>query len=261
MSRILGLPRNAALALLAIFICAFFLLLALVIPWPGTNQPSPVATGPALQVTADRNDPARPASPQSAPAPDALFAPPSAAKTVNLLELVNPVQNAVVGQWVMEGDTLKNTTSGRSQIEFPYAPPAEYDYRVIFQRDQGNGFVALICAAGGSQFIWRMNPNGNSGFALVDGKGFNNNRSSVQSVPWSHNGQPDTLVLRFRADHVDVFLDDQPVTTLQTNYQDMHSHANFQQPHDNTLGFFASEPLTIQSAQVIEITGTGTRIH
>jgi hypothetical protein len=243
----LGLPRNAAIALLAVVIVVFFMSMAFFIPW--SHGDSGFSVSPSTSADAA-------AMPRQLPTPAATE---STKETIELLKLVDPTQDAIHGDWVRDGDVLKNGhAAGTSQIEFPYVPPAEYDLRITFQCDQTKGSMAVICAAGGSQFVWRMEAGGAAGFALVGGRGFRGNRSTQHSIQWNHFGQPETLSFKFRRDHIDVLLDDQPATTFETDYQDLSLHPSFRQHRPDTLGIFATGVIVLQTVQVVEVTGHGT---
>ena len=61
--------------------------------------------------------------------------------------------------------------AANGRFEWPFAPGAEYDYRVEFTRTAGTGAISFILAGGGHQFAWTLSAANNSvaAFGLVDG--------------------------------------------------------------------------------------------
>jgi hypothetical protein len=97
---------------------------------------------------------------------------------------------------------------------------------------------------------------------MVNGKAFGRNPSSKQAQDWLITGQQQELIIQFRHDGMAVFLDDNPVTTLATNYDNMSLGQMFQLPHGDTLGISVDhDDLTIESVEVLEISGPGKSLR
>jgi len=179
---------------------------------------------------------------------------------VDLLKLVDPQQQTLLIGWRLIDGTLVSDPTKPSHIEFPYVPPQEYDYRVVFTRSSGNGYMACICHGGDRQFVWRMGsaqPTAAAGFGVVDGKNFGQNVSS-RSGKWLLTGEQEELVIQIRRDGVQAILNDVPISRLKTNYRNVALGSVFKQTRDDTIGLFiAPNDLTVESAEVIEISGPG----
>jgi hypothetical protein len=192
--------------------------------------------------------------------PLTALASPAPAQTVDLLALTDPARDAVSGVWAKLDATVTSDPAALAQIEFPYVPPAEYDLRILFVRSFGDGDLAIICHGGDSQFIWRMGGRRGSaaGFGLVDRKAFNRNASSRQTQEWLITGQQQELIIQVRHESVSATLDETPVSTLVTNFENLSLSRQFQLHRTDTLGVSVDhDDLTIESAQVLEISGPG----
>lgn len=94
---------------------------------------------------------------------------------IELLRLVDPGKDAVVGEWVFEGTTLvcaKAVSAARIQI--PYIPPEEYDLSVVLERKSGSQGANVGLSNGTVQFhlvidSFEQNKYA-SGLSLIDGR-------------------------------------------------------------------------------------------
>jgi len=104
--------------------------------------------------------PAATVAPGSAAAPEkpaaAQSGKPFAPRTINLLALCDPKRDAVKGSWRMEDGELIVKSGNGPQLNFPYKPPAEYDYCVDFTRGDCKELTTLICPHGAHVVYWDM---------------------------------------------------------------------------------------------------------
>jgi hypothetical protein len=191
----------------------------------------------------------RDANPAPAPAP--------AMKRIDLLKLLNPSKNTISGYWNLNDGVLSTAEGAKAQIEFPYTPPQEYDYRIQLERSRGTAPVSLICVGGGHEFSWVLGGAKNtiSGLAMLDGKNFDDNPSTVtRARPLIVNGQPHLLVVTVRKEIVRAFIDGIQHCVLKTDYKNLTIDPALQQPGKTTLGLCCNgDSISVQSADVLEI--------
>ncbi len=85
-------------------------------------------------------------------------------EAVDLLELLDPDQHAVAGQWSFNQQRLESPKAFGARIEIPYQPPAEYQLRAIVEPlDEPNGLL-LGQRSGEHRFAVLVN------YALDDGE-------------------------------------------------------------------------------------------
>src|SRR5262249_28058685 len=74
---------------------------------------------------------------------------------VDLLAQVNPNRDTLQGQWTLaEGKLI--SSGMQSQIQFPYIPNGEYDYRVQFERATAEKSVCMIVSFNGHMLGWHL---------------------------------------------------------------------------------------------------------
>jgi hypothetical protein len=189
---------------------------------------------------------------------------PTLPRTIDILALTDPTQDTVSGAWSKLDGTLTCIPGDIAHIEFPYIVPDEYDLRILFVRSSGTGDMAVILHGGDHQFVWRMGGRRNSaaGFGTVDGKAFGRNPSSKQAEEWLTTGQQEELIIQVRRDSVSTILNENPVSTLKTNFQNLALGQMFAQHRSDTLGIYVNhDDLTIESAEITEITASGRPVR
>src|SRR6185437_9273110 len=75
------------------------------------------------------------------------------APRINLLKLLNLSRDTLDGRCSLDNGKLIMDVG---RIEFPYVPPREYDYKVVFYKTEGDEALEQICCAGGHQFAWMV---------------------------------------------------------------------------------------------------------
>jgi hypothetical protein len=75
-----------------------------------------------------------------------LVDPTMAPRVVDLLQLVDVTRDALSGHWHLEGGKLSNERSNVTQIRFPYRPPSEYDFHLVYDRENADWGIELgVC--------------------------------------------------------------------------------------------------------------------
>jgi hypothetical protein len=179
---------------------------------------------------------------------------------VNLLDLVKVPQDAVNGTWSIKDGALVSDESSLCRIEFPYQPPEEYDYRVVFTRKSGDDCFTQICMGGKSQFAWMLGGWGNkiTGFQYIDGIGIDQNKTGVKKNSWLKDGQEYTSVVKIRKTGVEAYLDGKLVASWKTDFADMSLDPAWALNNNNVIGIGTwTTPTVFHTVEVVEVTGRG----
>lgn len=185
----------------------------------------------------------------------------SKSQTIDLLKLLDLKIDSVDGTWKLNDGVLTCDRSVGARIEFPYVPPAEYDFRIVFTRTAGNDGVHQTCAAFGHQFQWGLGVSQNSkaGFFKADNQGFDNQTMKPHSI---QNGRKYTSEVKIRDGVVDAFLDGERIAHWKTDYSDMSLFPDQLLHRADTIGICVwDSQVIVESAQVVEISGTGKMLR
>jgi S1-C subfamily serine protease len=179
---------------------------------------------------------------------------------VNLLGMVDLQRDAVKGAWKMDHGGLLSDAGDTCRIEFPYQPPEEYDFRIVFTRTEGDNAVHQVCAANGRQFTWLMGASGDTvcRLDLVGGHEANDNPTTKKADKWLTNGQEYTSLVKVRKTGVEAYLNGKLISAWKTDYSDMSLHSHWVLKHNNVLGVGSYQsPTLFRTIEVTEITGEG----
>ncbi|MBX7211666.1 MAG: DUF1080 domain-containing protein [Verrucomicrobiaceae bacterium] len=83
------------------------------------------------------------------------------ARVIDLLSLVDVKRDAINSEWKVatEGGVRSQRARTAGRLEFPYAPPAEYDYEIEFTVEDGaSGYVMQVLAVPDHWLDWRLLP-------------------------------------------------------------------------------------------------------
>jgi hypothetical protein len=181
---------------------------------------------------------------------------------IDLLNGISLKDQTVQGIWHQSDGALCSDQGIRTRIDFNYAPPAEYDYRVTFTKLEGNDSIDLILCARGRQFAWLMGSGGNKhcGFDQINARGAGDNASTVKNFPLL-TGKTYDCVVKVRAHEVSAYVEGRLLSQYETDYCDMGTRA-ISLYHTDTLGIATyATSYAISNAQVTEIAGSGTAVN
>ncbi len=173
----------------------------------------------------------------------------------DLLALVDPSKNTIEGDWELKGGILRGV-GGNNTIEFPYEPPEEYDYRIVFTRQNPkfSGFRQLF-TVNGHRFAFEIFDEGSAKIQ------YQNNHEVIGAVPKNlliAVGQRCTLVAKVRKDHFEAFLDGVSICRLTTDYSDLTMWRGQILPHPKTIGLVVFRNYAaIEAAVITEVNGVG----
>jgi hypothetical protein len=181
-------------------------------------------------------------------------------RRIDLLDLLDVTSDTVKGTWHLDDGVLTSEASSNSRVEFPYAPPEEYDFRIGFVIAKGDQGPEQICACAGHQFLWINGAFGNTicGFDLIQGKPVIDNQTAKRAKRWFTNGQRYLSVVKVRKGGIEAYINDKLVSGWKTDYSDMSLFDGWKIRQGDTVGLGAIDSvIKCDFAEVIEITGQG----
>jgi hypothetical protein len=182
---------------------------------------------------------------------------------INLLKMVDPGKDAVAGVWKLDEGKLVSPLGKSIRLEFPYQPPAEYDFRVVFSRLSGANNVSQVLSRQGKGFIWIMElGQSRCGFGLCRGLWITDagNPSITPVASTQNDAGSHTSVLEVRKDRVRCFFDGKLVRDHKTDYSDLSMNPDWKLRSEQLLGVATWESVTeFQRVDVIEVTGKGKK--
>lgn len=187
---------------------------------------------------------------------------PGAGAVIDLLRLVDPAKDAVAGTWTLKGGTLVSDGSQAARIEFPYEPPADYDFRIVFIRNEGSGDVYQSLTRSGKSFLWTMNCGPHYGFGDFKGRwvAFDDCQGGVILPSGIINGKTYTSLVQVRKDGVKGFLDGKLIKELKDPYGDLGPHDGLRLRKDTLLGAGCYQgATTFLKIELVEISGKGKK--
>jgi len=184
---------------------------------------------------------------------------------VNLLKMVDPAKDAVAGVWKLDEGKLVSPPGRLIRLEFPYQPPAEYDFRVVFSRLSGANNVSQVLSRQGKGFTWIMELGlSRGGFGLCRGLWITDaaNPSISPIVATQNDPGPHTSVLEVRKDRVRCFFNGKLVRDYKTDYSDLSMNPEWKLRSEQLLGLGTWESVAeFQRVEVIEVSGKGKRLR
>ncbi len=180
-------------------------------------------------------------------------------RIVNLLELSNPIHQVVAGRWEFISGSLVVDDTRAARMNFPYKPPAEYDYIVKFVTTRPGGNIAFLLSKGKVPFAWSLNTRGHMArLEDIDGHSIINNPCLRRYVlePWKHY----TAEIRVRKSGVTCLINGQVVQEeYKTDYSDLSRNVKWTMQNKRLLGIgsYSGFMNIVLEAKVREITGHG----
>jgi len=221
------------------------------------QEPAAVALAPVALLPDEPKpkDPAKVEAPD--PAADADWN-----KAIDLLAGLDVQKAKLKGTWTLKNGALLSDRNAYTQLQFPYDPPLEYDYRIVFKRVEGSSSANMILSSQDRAFLFLLDgwSDGSFGFDLIDGKFANDNPTGIKLAPFE-NGRVYTSVVQVRKDRLIAFLDGKKITEWTREKGELSLFAEWKPRNEKLLGLgtFDSQYL-FQSVQVLEITGKGKLI-
>ncbi len=182
-----------------------------------------------------------------------------AERTVDLMQHIDPVRDAVAGKWILRDGTLSCDRAWSARLSAPYQPPDEYDLHVDFERVDGFDLVNLYVSHNGHNFVFSLGGWDNTcvGFGHVSGRSQNENPTTVKSPGIVHNGRRYSVIVHVRKERIAASVDGQLVTDYPTDCHDLDFPADLSIA-DGVVGVGSRDNTTLfHKFEVAEIAGQG----
>ncbi len=182
------------------------------------------------------------------------------AAAINLLALLDPSKDAVLGTWTIRNGMLVSDATVHARIAVPFLPPEEYDLRFTFSRQLGGDAIGVVLGKGDKLFTFVLGGWGNtiSGFGVLGGKTVDNNSTTVKTG--LTNGRRYAVTLQVRNDGTKAFVDGKPFTGFTSGYADVGPVPNTELPKGAALGLVTeASPAVFHTLELVEISGPGKK--
>jgi len=184
----------------------------------------------------------------------------TASGAINLMKLIDLNKDVVAGVWKLQGDKLVSDASQAARVEIPYDPPAEYDFRIVFVRNDGNSDVFQTLTKNGRSFEWTMGAGQfHIGFGIYRNVWVADDPGGMLPGGLS-NGRTYTSLVQVRKDGLKGFLDGKLIKELSRPYDDLQPHGLLRLRNDSLLGVGSYlSSTTFLKIELVEITGKGKK--
>ena len=184
-------------------------------------------------------------------------------RNVDLLKLIDPSRDSIVGAWTFDGSTLVTPNAKFGRVQILYAPPEEYDLRLEAERTEGSDSIILGLVSGGHPFMVAIDAfthDPSSGVELIDGKSFADNETAVPGR-LLENGKRAAIVVAVRRESLAVTVNGRKLIEWKGESERLSLHAKWKMRRADALwlGAFACV-WRVHSLALIPITGEGRRL-
>ena len=167
----------------------------------------------------------------------------SGSRSVDLLRLIDPARDAVEGTWAFDGPALVTANAKFGRIQIPYAPPEEYDVRMVAERNEGANSIVLGLVSHGRPFMVAIDAFDHdpaSGVELIDGKSFADNETAVPGR-LLEIGKRGTIEVAVRRGSVSVTVNGRRIIDWKGAPDQLGLHVKWKMPRKDALwlGAFA----------------------
>lgn len=186
------------------------------------------------------------------------------AGVIDLVSLLEPEKDAVLGRWQVSDGTLISPLDRWARIQIPYVPPDEYDLKIVVERKEGLYSFEIGLAYRGNQFHigfdgWQ---NGDiTGLNLVNGRDGSQNETTYRGKLILKD-VPTTVLCSVRATGVAVRVGDKLIFDWKGDPSSLGASSWWNIPRRDTLFIGAWESrFRIQRLSLIATSGEGKRIR
>jgi hypothetical protein len=172
-----------------------------------------------------------------APNKQTLDIPQTEQAAVDLLALIQPDRDRVLGDWKLVNGLLESPKAFGARLEIPYEPPAEYVLQIIAEPlDAPNGFL-VGNRLGKQRFAALVNyvteKETLSALENIDGENVGN--SSTVTGAWLKEHRPTLFTYVIKKESVTIFVDGHPVVHWQGKPEELSLGEYWKTPRDNAL--------------------------
>ncbi|HUR39040.1 MAG TPA: protein kinase [Planctomycetota bacterium] len=182
---------------------------------------------------------------------------------INLLPMVDPRRNAILGSWdLQDAGRLTSDRGPNSRVEIPFQLPAEYDFQMVFERRTGSGAVSVIFSKGGRQFRLELGGEANTRAAFEvqpPGKELELPAFKTEQV-FLQNDVKYTVQVQVRSDGVKAQLNDKQILHWATDFRDIGLNPAWKLRNTLRLGIGSNESeIVFHRLALLEVTGKGRK--
>ncbi len=181
---------------------------------------------------------------------------------LDLLALADLQSGGVSGVCKMTEDGLLSDPQPTTRFEFPYRPPREYDFRIVFARSADSA-VEQIFRSGENSMLWEMGYGHNFGvFGRLSGPGVILNGVLRTSPIDLIKGHRYTSVVTIRKNRIAAYLDGKMLSEFDPRKYQIDLYEDWRLTHPDQLGVGSFRMLAVFYAiECVEISGRGEIVH
>lgn len=187
------------------------------------------------------------------------------APPINLLKLLDPAKDSVEGTWRLAEGKLQTPGQPFARIEIPYAPPPEYDLKIVLEKVALTGSFTLGLAREDAQFSVVLDGviegKTRTGLDLVEGNPFYANETTYTGGLFAEK-KKSTLLVSVRAGQITVTVDGKKVIDWKADYERLTLYPGWRVPRKTSL-FVGSWTAIFRFEQVElqPVTGAGRSLR
>ncbi len=184
--------------------------------------------------------------------------PTKAAKTVNLIPLVDVAQDVLHGKWhVQDGKLYCDSGGFVPKVQIPYIPPEEYDYRIAFTQSKlRNPVFQGMPTPQGTGFYWQL--GGPQGLAVFSHEVAPGKLEPAARVPGIVSpDQRCVCVVEVRRGGVRALVDGKQIAALATDFSDLKTDSWHTVKDPRLLIVGCDDPTVFDTVEVVEVRGRG----
>lgn len=184
-------------------------------------------------------------------------------KAINLIALIDPKEDTVKGEWLIERGALVCATQHFvPKLYLPYIPPEEYDLKVVFSQPKIRHDVGIILPRGANSFSWQVGgTEGKFLFSVDDrvsgGKNPTESRFPGAILP----GRQYTTVVQVRNEGVIAFFEGKQMAAYKTDYRDLRVDSWHVLPDPSRMAVCCDDPTVFHVIELTEVTGKGKKVR
>jgi hypothetical protein len=186
----------------------------------------------------------------------------SGPKEIQLLKLVDPAKDQVVGSWVKGDGLLSPAGVVHALIQIPYSPPEEYDLKLEVERKAGTGSIDIGLAVGQSQFLVVIEGWGDNtcGVDRIDGKDSNANETTIRGA-FLAAGKPNSIVCSVRKDSLLVTIEGKEIIRWKADYARVSLGPSYVPRNRNVLFLGTMASYAVTSIRLVPVGPEGKALR
>jgi hypothetical protein len=183
---------------------------------------------------------------------------------LNLLRMIDPKVDGVLGQWQLENGTVTCAPLSFARLQIPYQPPEEYDLTIVLTRRSGTDGIIIVLAGGGTQFAFNIDGfSGQGGATFLDnfdgGLPLEKNPTLLRGIQIP-TGRSATLICSVRKKGVSLTLNGKKLISWEGDYKRLSVSPQWSVPDKKALGIGGFDTgIQISKIVLTPVTGQGKK--